>query len=484
MNFFERYLGDTYELVDTLKNSERSFVAVVYDKRAKRLCTMKRRDLHSMPIYQTLKELDNPHVPQIYRLFERDGKLIIVEEHIDGQTLEELLIYRPDELNEPLAEKILLQLCECLNVLHAKNIIHRDLKPSNIMLTEKNIVKLIDFGIARIFKAGNSSDTELLGTRGYAPPEQFGLFDFGQTDSRSDIYALGITIKNLLGENYNGRLKKFLDKCTALEPSQRFQSAEELRRAILYKEPPRKSWKIFLLFTVVIGIYFFANNFPADEEKIAAPVEVPKSEEKISAPVEVTKSEEKISAPVETPKSEEKISAPVEVTQSEEKIFDMPTLPQTSLPELNLPPTAPLPEINRPQPRQEEKSSGEVEMKLFLNGEPTNKEHMVYLRNWQNWERGKHKEYFFPNDWHARLQVMNYSGKALINPRIKVHVGYREDDFFVDEPTIENGQVFYLDIPLGGKMASPRKGRGNLQIVLKAEGEPEIFLNKTFFLVE
>lgn len=466
MNFFERYLGDTYELVDTLKNSERSFVAVVYDKRAKRLCTMKRRDLHSMPIYQMLKELENPHVPKIYRLFERDGKLIVVEEHIDGQTLEELLIYRPDELNEPLAEKILLQLCECLNVLHAKNIIHRDLKPSNIMLTEKNVVKLIDFGIARIFKAGNSSDTELLGTRGYAPPEQFGLFDFGQTDNRSDIYALGITIKNLLGENYNGRLKKFLDKCTALEPSQRFQSAEELRRTILYKEPSRKSWKILLLFAVVIGIYFFANKFPAVEEKI------PES-------VEVTQSEEKISAPVDVPKSEEKIPVPVE-----EKIFEIPTLPQTSLPELNLPPTAPLPEINIPKPRQEEKSSGEVEMKLFLNGELTDKEHMVYLKNWQNWERGKHKEYFFPNDWHARLQVMNYSGKALINPRIKVHVGYSEDDFFVDEPTLENGQGFYLDIPLGGKMASPRKGRGNLQIVLKAEGEPEIFLNKTFFLVE
>ena len=464
MNFFERYLGDTYELVDTLKNSERSFVAVVYDKRAKRLCTMKRRDLHLLPIYQTLKELDNPHVPKIYRLFERDGKLIVVEEHIDGQTLEELLIYRPDELSEPLAEKILLQLCECLNALHAKNIIHRDLKPSNIMLTEKNIVKLIDFGIARIFKAGNSSDTELLGTRGYAPPEQFGLFDFGQTDNRSDIYALGITIKNLLGENYNGRLRKFLDKCTALEPSQRFQSAEELRRAILSKEPPRKSWKVFLLFAVAIGIYFFANNFPAVEEKIPAPVDVPKSEEKISAPVE-------------TPKSKEKISAPVE-----EKIFELPTLPQTSLPELNLPPTAPLPEINIPQPRQEEKSSGEVEMKLFLNGEPTAKEHMVYLRNWQNWARGERKEYLFPDGWHARLRVDNQSGKALINPRIKVHVGY--DEFFVDEPTLENGQSFYLDIPLGGKMASPRKGRGNLQIVLKAEGEPEIFLNKTFFLVE
>ncbi len=207
MNFFERYLGDTYELVDTLKNSVSGFVAVVYDKRAKRLCVMKRREKNSLPIYRTLKALDEPHVPKIFRLFEREGKLIVIEEHVDGQTLEEFLIYR--RVEESLAEKILIQLCECLAVLHAKKIIHRDLKPSNIMLTEKNFVKLVDFGIARIFKAESTADTELLGTRGYAPPEQFGLFDFGQTDARSDIYALGVTLKILLGEEYDGRLKKF-----------------------------------------------------------------------------------------------------------------------------------------------------------------------------------------------------------------------------------------------------------------------------------
>ncbi|MBQ6758530.1 MAG: serine/threonine protein kinase, partial [Selenomonadaceae bacterium] len=200
MDSLERYLGDTYELVDTLKSSEQGFVAVVYDKRAKRLCTMKQRTWNSLPIYKTLKELNNPHVPQIYRLIERDGKLIVVEEHIDGQTLEEFLIYR--QLDETLAEKILLQLCDSLSILHERNIIHRDLKPSNIMLTVENAVKLIDFGIARFFKPESTADTELMGTRGYAPLEQFGLFDFGQTDRRSDIYALGLTIKNLLGKDY------------------------------------------------------------------------------------------------------------------------------------------------------------------------------------------------------------------------------------------------------------------------------------------
>ena len=81
---FERYFGDAFELVDVLKSTEKSFVALVYDKRSQKICVMKRRDFQSSEIYRTLKELDEPHVPELYRLFERDGKLIVVEEHIDG----------------------------------------------------------------------------------------------------------------------------------------------------------------------------------------------------------------------------------------------------------------------------------------------------------------------------------------------------------------------------------------------------------------
>lgn len=262
MDSLEQYLGDAYELVDTLKPNS---VAVVYDKRAKRLCVMKRRDLNCLPIYRTLKELNNPHVPQIYRLIEFDGKLIVIEEHIDGQTLEELKTYRPEEISEQFAEKILIQLCEGLAIFHAQKIIHRDLKPSNIMLTEKNFVKIIDFGIARTFKSDSSEDTELLGTRGYAPPEQFGLFNFGQTDARSDIYSLGVMMKNLLGEDYDGRLRKILDKCTALEPARRFQSVKELCRAIFFCNRYFLPIKIFLLLAVGLSVYFFESRLPAVE---------------------------------------------------------------------------------------------------------------------------------------------------------------------------------------------------------------------------
>lgn len=459
MDSLERYLGDTYELVDTLKSSEQGFVAVVYDKRAKRLCTMKQRAWYSLPIYKTLKELNSPHVPQIYRLIERDGKLIVVEEHIDGQTLEEFLLYR--QLTETLAEEILLQLCDSLSILHERNIIHRDLKPSNIMLTEENVVKLIDFGIARFFKPESTADTELMGTRGYAPPEQFGLFDFGQTDRRSDIYALGMTIKTFLGEDYNGRLKKVLDKCTALEPAQRFQSVEELRRAVLSSKQSSKPWKVIAAAIVGATIFFLPRTLEHHQP--------PKPEENISASVEVLQ-------------PEEKPSAPVEVSKPEEKTFELPTLPQTSLPEINFPTPTPLPEPTPPPVQQEEKSSGEVELKFFLNGELTGKEHMVYLYGWQSWSRDKFGQFLFPSDWHARLRIENYSGKDLINPSVAVNIGKDKKKF--DVPALANGQSFDLEIPLGNQLASPAKGSGHLQIILKAQGVPDIFLNKTFRLVQ
>ena len=458
MNFFERYLGDTYELVDTLKNSEQGFVAVVYDKRAKRLCVMKRRAQSCLPIYRTLKDLDNEHVPKIYRLFEREGKLIVIEEHVDGQTLEEFSIYR--RVDESLAEKILIQLCECLAVLHEKKIIHRDIKPANIMLTEKNFVKLVDFGIARIFKEESTADTETLGTRGYAPPEQFGLFDFGQTDARSDIYALGVTMKILLGEDYDGRLKKILDKCTALDPAQRFQSVDELRAAVLRGKKFRHARKIFAAALIGSAIFFFPRT------------------------TDFTPPPEEILEPAEEKFSDEKISAPEEISEPKENLFDastikIPSLPQNFPPEINLP--TPAPEINRPQPPQEEKSSGEVELKLFLNGEPASKEHMVYLSGWQSWSRDEHGQVLFPDSWHARLRVDNHSGKNLINPRLAVNIGQDKKKF--DMPALANGQSFELEIPLGNKLASPVKGSGHLQIILEAQGLPQIFLNKTFRLL-
>jgi hypothetical protein len=144
-----------------------------------------------------LRSLAFPNLPVVADLFENDGRPTMVMEFVSGQSLEE----RVHEANAPLLEQQVvqygIQLCRVLHYLHSCDppIIYRDLKPSNIMLTPDGILKLIDFGVARTHKRGKAKDTIAMGSAGYAPPEQYGK---GQTDARSDVYALGATLLHLL----------------------------------------------------------------------------------------------------------------------------------------------------------------------------------------------------------------------------------------------------------------------------------------------
>ena len=114
-------------------------------------------------------------------------------------------------------------------------IIHRDLKLSNIILTSENLVYIVDFDTARYYESGQEQDTELLGTKEYAPPEQYG---FGQSDARSDIYALGIIFNRLLTGEYpkhqlaDDRYRSVISKCIRWNPEERFQTVEELKTAL------------------------------------------------------------------------------------------------------------------------------------------------------------------------------------------------------------------------------------------------------------
>ena len=215
-------LENFYEIIDDLKGDGK--IKLAYERRAKQMCIIKERHLNTKPLYEILKNEDMPYIPEIYRLVEYDGKLFVVEEYIPCLTLEELLQYN-ETFNENDAADIMRQLAESLMILHAYNIIHRDIKPSNVMLTKDGVIRLIDFGISRIAKDDSDTDTKFLGTRGYAPPEQFG---FGQTDARSDIYSLGVLIQRLLGKNYRGWLKEIINRCTQFDPENRYNTAEEL----------------------------------------------------------------------------------------------------------------------------------------------------------------------------------------------------------------------------------------------------------------
>ncbi len=145
---------------------------------------------------QMLANLSHANLPKVTDYFSENGREYLVMEYIEGQTLDEMLTACG---NRPFSEEQVLgwafQLCDVLEYLHHQGIIFRDLKPSNIMIDRNGSVRLIDFGIARVFKVGKMSDTTAFGTPGYAPPE---LYSGSQSDVRSDIYSLGATLHTLL----------------------------------------------------------------------------------------------------------------------------------------------------------------------------------------------------------------------------------------------------------------------------------------------
>jgi serine/threonine protein kinase, bacterial len=146
---------------------------------------------------EMLAALNHPNLPRVTDHFEQDGKAYLVMEYVPGETLLSFLMR--EGLPQPQARVFewARQLCDALDYLHTQlpPIIFRDLKPANIMLTPSGQVKLIDFGIARLFKPGQSKDTQAFGTIGYSAPEQYGK---GQTDARSDVYSLGVLLHQLL----------------------------------------------------------------------------------------------------------------------------------------------------------------------------------------------------------------------------------------------------------------------------------------------
>lgn len=145
---------------------------------------------------QMLANLAHANLPKVTDYFSEDGREYLVMEFVDGQTLDEMLTACG---NRPFGEEQVLswafQLCDVLEYLHHQSIIFRDLKPSNVMIDRNGTMRLIDFGIARVFKVGKASDTMAFGTPGYAPPE---LYSGSQSDVRSDIYSLGATLHTLL----------------------------------------------------------------------------------------------------------------------------------------------------------------------------------------------------------------------------------------------------------------------------------------------
>ena len=183
-----------------------------------------------LDVYGKLMEINHPYLPKLYEATFENGNTHIVEEYIEGGSIGTI------KAGATQISKWFYQLCHVLKFLHSHGILHRDIKPSNILIGKDGHIRLIDFDAARQTKEASEaeSDTRLLGTRGYAPPEQYG---FSQTDVRADVYSLGITLQELTkGQKKCGKWKRFIHKCTRLEPKHRYRSVAALQRAIFYQK--------------------------------------------------------------------------------------------------------------------------------------------------------------------------------------------------------------------------------------------------------
>lgn len=207
-----------------------------------------------------MKKLDHPCLPRIVDIINHDNVIYVVMDYIEGEPLSKILQQdgaQPQEVVLEWAES----LCGVLEYLHSQNppIIYRDMKPANVMLQPNGNIKLIDFGIAREYKEHNLEDTVALGTKGYAAPEQFG--GRGQTDARTDIYCLGVTLYHLLtghnpcdppyklnplremNPNLSAGLENIIIKCTQLNPADRYDSCAELLYALRHLEESDEGYR-------------------------------------------------------------------------------------------------------------------------------------------------------------------------------------------------------------------------------------------------
>ena len=195
---------------------------------------------YDLSVFNVLKKHHFKGIPEIKECIEDTDshKLIVIEEFINGKTLRNTLD-KEGKICEDRVINILISICDILEPLHkcSPSIVHRDIKPENILLTDASELFIVDFNASKSVKEGQPRDTELIGTRKYAAPEQYG---YSQSDPRTDIYAIGkVGLEMLTGDTIRptGKitdpLMKILCRCTSMDPADRFNSIFELRSALL-----------------------------------------------------------------------------------------------------------------------------------------------------------------------------------------------------------------------------------------------------------
>lgn len=302
-------IADRYRYLHMLGKGGMGEVFLVEDIRItdkqwaiKRLPLQNNTEIDLLVERNIMKNLNHPALPRIIDFIDKDDALFIVMDYVDGVSLDRIL-QEENHIPAALAIEWAKQICEVFIYLHESQsnpIIYRDMKPSNIMVLPDKTVNIIDFGIAREYKEEAATDTQYLGTKGYAAPEQSTVGK--QTDERSDIYSLGVTLYHLLtgiapqrlvafkpirelNEEIPEGLEVILEKMLQPDPDHRYQSARELltalhqieKQTVAYKQyKRRRTFKsISYLFSLLLfSVIMMAGYTEIKAEKVEAYTEL------------------------------------------------------------------------------------------------------------------------------------------------------------------------------------------------------------------
>lgn len=187
---------------------------------------------HEIKLYQTLKKHPHPNIVKVVDILPGQKECLILQEYYPSVTLAERLA-QDGQLSAAETKRIAACICRAMQHYGRYHIVHRDLKPENILLGLDSGVKVTDFDISRLWREDRMRDTRILGTAGYAAPEQFG---FQQTDIKADIYSLGVLMNEMLTgklpteQRYAGNVQMagLIDRCIAISPMERCELGEIL----------------------------------------------------------------------------------------------------------------------------------------------------------------------------------------------------------------------------------------------------------------
>ena len=228
---FKEFVSEHFSVTRVLKESERGRVSVVRHETSGGSYVL-REYTGDGQAYKQLTGIRCPYLPEVLEAVSENDQVIVLEEYVSGDNMADML--QGCLFTEKETKRLSADVCKALYALHSCGIVHRDVKPENIIIRKDRAV-LTDFDASRVFKTDQANDTVILGTTGYAAPEQYGI---SQTDARADIYSLGILMNIMLtGEHPSvklakGKFGRLIRKCTVVSPAYRYRDILHVMEAL------------------------------------------------------------------------------------------------------------------------------------------------------------------------------------------------------------------------------------------------------------